>query len=777
MAVLFFIAMSYRNYIIKEGKAPYLTVMEILPVIEAFSEKMGLSVYEDVWEERKLNGEEYVTVGEVRTLLNFFSHTESVVLEEYEKDSWYIGVEDWNRILSGLVEVYGGEEIIFRTVALMGTDREVTDEMGNKIENMQVLTNIGVMNTFYWNTEEYMYSTATVVCRGMDILTITGYADTPIIEKNVYLAGGTEAECHLFTGGYHIRYLLAKEEGTDLIIENADNLTGSELVDLSFERGTVSLQRKDMEYINGKLLQISGNGMEIEGHGFFKAADEMAVYRLYGEMSSMKVQDLRIGYDFTDFVVENGKIAACLVMKDEDMKYIRVLLKNTNYAGQYHEKFTAVCDQDYDIVYYENGIEIKREEKKEGESFAVTANDLVDGSQRIKMMPKVLSAQIRVDTIGRSQGIPSYKGCIEITGGEEGLSIVNEVLLEDYLRYVVPSEMPSGYPKEALMAQAVCARTYAYGKMLNAGLPSLGAHVDDSAGFQVYNNIKEQDSTTEAVRATHNRIAVYQGEPIGTYYYSTSSGAGTDATVWHGSGESPAYLTSQIISPDNGEGDESVKNDETAPEKEQRIIKAAELSEEDAFREWIQNTDTNHFESQEGWYRWSYDVEKMDVSHMEEVLKQRYEGNPELILTQNEDGEFESREVDGLGKILSIEVTKRLSGGVADELLITGSKAVIKVMSELNIRYVLSDGNTKVLRQSGDYVDASSTLPSAFIMIEMVKDGNEVTGYSIKGGGFGHGVGMSQNGAKNMAEEGMTYEQILGFFYQGSEIEVLEFKE
>ena len=755
MAVLFFIAMSYRDYIIKEGKAPYLTVMEILPVIEAFSETKGLSIYEDTWEERKQDAEEYVTVGEVRELLTFFPHVESSVLEEYAKDSWYMGLEDWNRILTVLIEEYGEDEIKLCTTTLIGTDQEVKDEMGNKIENTQVLTDMGVMNSLYWNIGEYMYSTAVTVCQGMNILTITGYADEPMDEKNVYLAGVTEEECHLFSNGYHIRYPLMKEDGIDFQIENVDNLTVGELVDLSFERGTVRILQKDVEYVNGKMLQASENGIEIEGHGLFEAADDMVVYRLYGELASKKTEDLRIGYDFTDFVLEDGKIVACLVIKDEDMKYIRVLLKNTNYAGQYHEKFTAECDQDYEIVYYENGIEMKREEKKAGESFSVATEDLAGKAERIKLVPKVLSAQIRIDSIGRSQGTPSYKGNMEIVGREEGLLIVNEVLLEDYLRYVVPSEMPSGYPKEALMAQAVCARTYAYGKMLKAGLPSLGAHVDDSTGFQVYNNIKEQDSTTEAVRATHNRIAEYQGEPIGTYYYSTSCGAGADAAVWHGSSGSPAYLTSQIISSDSNE--------------------IPDLSEEETFREWIQNTDTNHFESQEGWYRWSYDVKKMDVSHMEEVLQKRYKINPDLILTQNKDGEFESREITGLGKILDIEVTKRLAGGVADELLITGSKAVVKVISELNIRYVLSDGSTRVLRQSGDYANASSILPSAFMMIETVKDGNELAGYSIKGGGFGHGVGMSQNGAKNMAENGMTYEQILGFFYPGSEIEVLEF--
>ena len=227
----------------------------------------------------------------------------------------------------------------------------------------------------------------------------------------------------------------------------------------------------------------------------------------------------------------------------------------------------------------------------------------------------------------------------------------------------------------------------------------------------------------------------------------------------------------------NDNATENTGRNEEAAADAKKTVTASELADEETFCEWIVNTDVDHFESQEGWYRWTYEVETLDVSHMEEVVRKRYESNPSLILTQNKNGEFESKEITGLGKIMDLEVNKRLSGGVADELVITGSEAVIKVISELNIRYVLSDGITKVLRLSGDYVDASSTLPSAFMMIDTQKQDDTVTGYSIIGGGFGHGVGMSQNGAKNMAQSGMTCEEILGFFYPGVEMKVLEFGE
>ena len=64
-----------------------------------------------------------------------------------------------------------------------------------------------------------------------------------------------------------------------------------------------------------------------------------------------------------------------------------------------------------------------------------------------------------------------------------------------------------------------------------------------------------------------------------------------------------------------------------------------------------------------------------------------------------------------------------------------------------------------------------SLLPSAFFEIETTKEGENVIGYKLYGGGYGHGAGMSQNAAKHMAEKGCTAQKILGFFYTNCMIE------
>ena len=152
-----------------------------------------------------------------------------------------------------------------------------------------------------------------------------------------------------------------------------------------------------------------------------------------------------------------------------------------------------------------------------------------------------------------------------------------------------------------------------------------------------------------------------------------------------------------------------------------------------------------------------------------ETLKKRYEANGKLILTLKDD-DYVSQNIKAFSKVNDISVVKRGPGGVADEMVIATDKGTFKVISEYNIRAVLCDGITKVVRQDGSEVAMPNLLPSAFFVIEPSHDKKNVVGYNIIGGGFGHGVGMSQNGAKNMALQGLGAEQILNFFYEGCEI-------
>ena len=552
---LLFVAFTYKNYRLKEGNAPYVHVKEVLPFMETLTEVNKGIISQEMQNDllglqnrfmmQQNEEESYLLFGELQTILRAFPIESVDWLTEYKGESWYVGLRDWNRVAELLTQNYGNGRIVLQELSLLGMSEQISDEEHNAIAENMVFTGKNLLHNQYPCIGDYLFSNVNAICFEDSILSITGHAKEKGILENVYFSDISEDRVHLFYNGYHMYYPVDTFNNISGKYENGKNLR--KIIDIELEKGSMNVVHEKEDYIHGKLLQVSDSTIEIEGYGKYQTDENMQVYKEYGELESVNKNDLRIGYPFSDFVVEDGKIVACLVIKDEDMEYIRVLLKNSDMAGRYHENVSGYCNRDMEWIEYEEGVEKERRVIPKGENFNIDRKDIKRSGKRIKLIPSVLSGEITLESVNRSNGNPSYLGSLEITGDEEGLLVINEVLLEDYLCKVVPSEMPSSYPKEALMAQAVCARTYAYGKMMNAGLPEFGAHVDDSAGFQVYNNIAEQTSTTEAVKATHNIIAQYNGEPIGAYYYSTSCGMGSDTGVWHGASVSPGYLQAKEI--------------------------------------------------------------------------------------------------------------------------------------------------------------------------------------------------------------------------------------
>ena len=279
-----------------------------------------------------------------------------------------------------------------------------------------------------------------------------------------------------------------------------------------------------------------------------------------------------------------------------------------------------------------------------------------------------------------------------------------------------------------------------------------------------------------------------------TYYDSTSCGIGSDAHVWRTKySDNYPYIKSKQINKEavvtavqeealtmqaGEEGKEAVLEmgqvaDDAVPAMVQAEAILEEMSSslaEATFTEFIKSINAADFEVEEPWYRWTYDVQNVDLERMLENLQKRYAANNELILTLK-GSEYISKPIEELESLVDLVIEKREAGGVADELLIITEKNVYKVVTELNIRYVLNDGITNVIRQDGSEINMPSLLPSAFIILENQYYNGEVTGYAITGGGFGHGAGMSQNAAKSMAESGMDAEDILTFFFEDCKLE------
>ena len=380
--------------------------------------------------------------------------------------------------------------------------------------------------------------------------------------------------------------------------------------------------------------------------------------------------------------------------KDADpQRNIRILIMTDGYQQIVHREVE---------ISAAGGLRIEKkdglEETAGNEKIKITKEDTGFQNGKIRIQA-IDGGEITVRSIRRGYGNPSYAGALDLYATSEGVVMVNELPLENYLCKVVPSEMPASYQKEALKAQAICARSYAYRQIMDYAYPEYQAHVNDSTDYQVYNNSASQQAATEAVQETAGKVLKYNGNIITAYYYSTSCGKTTTMAAW-GTKEKAenAYLQSVEVKDENGD-----------------------------------------YERNLPWYRWEAKIQAKTLSNL-------------IGLNTGKD----------IGTLQNINILENGPGGVVLAIEAVGDKGSVRVSTENKIRRALGGKGYTIIKQDGTKVKSSKLLPSAFFTIN--KSGDT---FVIKGGGFGHGIGMSQTGANEMAKCGKNYQEILTFFYQG----------
>jgi stage II sporulation protein D len=128
-----------------------------------------------------------------------------------------------------------------------------------------------------------------------------------------------------------------------------------------------------------------------------------------------------------------------------------------------------------------------------------------------------------------------YRGSVEVRTAGGILQVINILKMDEYLVSVVPGEIPAGWEEEALKAQAVAARTFAYYHLINGRAKPGSYDMDATVSSQVYRGMAdEKQKTTDAVMATAGEVIVYDDRPIIAYFHSTCGGKTTEDTrVWN----------------------------------------------------------------------------------------------------------------------------------------------------------------------------------------------------------------------------------------------------
>lgn len=531
-----------------------------------------------------------------------------------------------------------------------------------------------------------------------------------------------------------------------------------------------------------RLLRYSDCECEGELEGNLVMEKPLSVYLIESRTAQARsgsLADLVVGMTDLLLYLAEGKVVAVKIEQDFLPQTVRVLLRQNlsqlSSESLFHERLCLNSTRGYNLEDKQGGALFTFEPgqtlvvEPAGDSIKVTP----EGLESIIFTTRIfLSAHqngmIMIENLTRDGwpgGIPAYRGTLEISNQEGRLIAVNEPDLEKYLYTVVPSEMSDQFGLEPLKTQAVAARSYAYRSIFSSGYSCYGAHLDDSVVSQVYNNIPEQPGAVEAVESTAGMVLFYGDQAADTRFFSTSCGFTANYhEVWSDpeTGSFPAEPVPYLKAVSQVPGE------------------SFELEREEELARFLQHGDWPAYDRDSPYFRWQVKMsEEQLTAVINHNLSQRYQEQPDFILTQ-EGGQFCSIEIprNPVGRLREIRVLQRGEGGNIMILEVEGTNGTYRIMKEYNIRHVLRPANylpasSPVILYCHDGSRALNypILPSAFAYFDVERNASgEITQVVIFGGGNGHGVGMSQYGARGLAEQGHDFKEILNHYYPGAEL-------
>lgn len=324
------------------------------------------------------------------------------------------------------------------------------------------------------------------------------------------------------------------------------------------------------------------------------------------------------------------------------------------------------------------------------------------------------------------------------TGGN--INVINVVSVDDYVKGVLPYEMGAAWPMEALKAQAVCARTYAL--MQTKHYKSYKFDVCNTTDCQVYFGANGANEITDiAAMETAGIVLTYEGKLADAYFYSSNGGASESSdNVWTSS------LPHLVGKEDPYEG--------------MITIPGYSYSETYTYAQLTQLLQSKGYVI--GDVNGIYISATTPTGNVKEITVTDTAGGSIKILKEKCRTVFST---SMFGKTQSIKSMRFIiSGGGGNNYYINSAATGVPGVGGL---YTIS-GSGAVSSYSGGqtYVITSSGTS----LLEEPK--TDTTGsVTFVGTGSGHNVGMSQYGAKAMAEIGYSFDDILSFYYTGITLE------
>ena len=426
----------------------------------------------------------------------------------------------------------------------------------------------------------------------------------------------------------------------------------------------------------------------------------------------------------TRFPEKEPKMSIGLVLPEDKQLDLEIKINGNEFDIQIDQEKIKTAQHELSVQHTSNGILV---------------NDIDCKELEIKNKSRIISNNIYISPINAGRGFHWQKsisiqvlGDIRISSNESSLFVVNTISLEDYLMCVATSEMSSNCPEALLESQTIAARSWilAAEEKKHKNLNLAACNDDCCQRYQGITNLNQE--SIKAANNTRGTVLVHNGMICDTRY-SKSCGGITEANdnVWNTS--TKAYLRSVY------DGKRS---------------RAYDVSSDHRFGQWLKNETSSYcspkfipeqeldnflgsVDKQGTYYRWEVSYENNELA---EIILGKTGKRFKIIkrITPIKRGDS--------GRILTLEINGTVDNDTNFSLVID---------SEYEIRRVL---HPEFLYSSAFTVESNS------------RQDNEAIRFTLKGAGWGHGVGLCQIGALGMALDGRKTEEILLHYYQSSQM-------
>ena len=552
------------------------------------------------------------------------------------------------------------------------------------------------------------------------------------------------------SGGEMVRVGLAYGSGA-LVNANLENNTGYgsgyrmgyfdddlDFVELAWtdeDETQITMVKTQNTWVNGTSYSNSDNGGDVIGcyHVLVESG-----YRSY-EQAAADAQEYRDGFVAWidgDYQVRAGSYTSRQEAEDAAQSLGGTVAGTSSYAVNVTRTGTA------EILFQFDG----------GDALALGVMPDVTGADAVRTWFKEY----------RYYGGFRYE---RIGGGN--LTVVNIVDLETYIKGVVPYEMSSSWPLEALKVQAVCARSYAYINIHSGKHTSYHFDVCNTTDCQAYygagtnsSSYQATERTDQAVDETAGEYAWYDGQVIEAFYSSSHGGASESVyNVWGTSLEQYPYLCGVE---DPYEADMASKN---------------------SYSSWtVSYTSSELAQRLENYgYDTSSGIESLtltysDLGNVIQVRVNYRDGGSDTIRPSSMRSVFGISSirftVNGQAASSGSGTTSSSGGGLtANGSTSLDSQGTYTVISGSGSLSQAGLDGLYAISGSGSITPAEDAASGGGSGTD-TPTGTQVTvsgsSYSFQGSGNGHQLGLSQYGAWAMAERGFTYDEIIEFYYPGT---------